>query len=71
MNMKPQSIHDVRISVLRRMSGEERLLKAFELSDLVRQLFAHGLRKRFPNISEEAFKKVFLERLDICHNRNY
>ncbi len=69
--MKPQPNHQVRISTLRRMSAEQRLLKAFELSDFVRRLFTHGLRKRFPNISEEAFQQVLLERLDKCHNRNY
>jgi len=71
MNMKPQPNHQVRVSALRRMSAEERLLKAFELSEFVRTLFTHGLRKRFPDLSEEAFKKVLLERLDKCHNRNY
>jgi len=53
------------------MSPEKRLLKAFELSDFARQLFIHGLRKRFPGLSENEFKKVLLERLDKCHNRNY
>jgi len=53
------------------MSPEKRLLKAFELSEFANQLFVHGLRKRFPSLSEEAFKKILLERLDKCHNRNY
>ena len=53
------------------MSPEERLLKAFDLSDFGRQLFIHGLRKRFPDLPEEEFRKILLERLDKCHNRNY
>jgi hypothetical protein len=69
--MKPQLNHQIRISVLRRMSAEQRLRKAFDLSDFSRKLFIHGLRKRFPDISEEAFKLILLERLDKCHNRNY
>ena len=71
MNMKKRPNHEIYIQVLRRMSPEKRLLKAFELSEFANQLFVHGLRKRFPDISEEAFKKILLERLDKCHNRNY
>ncbi|MGR3303237.1 MAG: hypothetical protein ACUZ8I_12135 [Candidatus Scalindua sp.] len=53
------------------MSPEKRLLNAFELSEFAKQLFAHGLRKRFPHLSVEEFRKLFLKRLDKCHNRNY
>jgi hypothetical protein len=59
------------IQVLRRMTPEQRLLKAFELSEFSRRLFAEGLRKRFPQLSEEEFRKLLLARLDKCHNRNY
>jgi len=71
MNIKERPNHRLYIQVLRRMSPEKRLLKAFEFSDFARQLFIHGLRKRFPGLSENEFKKVLLERLDKCHNRNY
>lgn len=71
MNIKEQPNHKIYIQVLRQMPPEKRLLKALELSEFTRQLFAHGLRKRFPNLSEEEFKKILLERLDKCHNRNY
>ncbi len=53
------------------MTPEERLMKAFELSEFSKQLFIHGLRKRFPDLDEREFKKLLLERLDKCHNRNY
>jgi hypothetical protein len=53
------------------MSPEQRLLKAFELSEFARQLFVHGLRKRFQDLEEGEFKKLLLKRLDKCHNRNY
>jgi len=53
------------------MSPEKKLLKAFELSEFTRQLFIRGLHKRFPNLNDEEFKKILLERLDKCHNRNY
>jgi hypothetical protein len=71
MNARANEAHKVYIEVLRNMSPEHRLLKAFELSEFTKQLFIHGLRKRFPDLSEEEFRKLLLERLDKCHNRNY
>ena len=71
MNIKKNPNHKIYIQVLRRMSPEQRLLKAFELSEFANQLFIHGLHKRFPNLPDEEFKKILLERLDRCHNRNY
>ena len=71
MNLKDRSNHRKYIQILRQMSPEERLLKAFELSEFGKQLFIHGLRKRFPDLPDEEFNKILLERLDKCHNRNY
>ena len=71
MNARANEAHRVYIEALRKMSPEQRLLKAFELSEFTKQLFVHGLRKRFPDLSEEAFRKRLLDRLDKCHNRNY
>jgi len=71
MNIKSRPNHKIYIQVLRQMSPEKRLLKAFEMSEFARQLFVHGLRKRFPDLEESEFKKLLLERLDKCHNRNY
>ncbi len=71
MDIKERPNHKIYIQVLRQMSPEKRLLKAFELSEFTRQLFIHGLRKRYPNLSDEEFKKILLERLDKCHNRHY
>jgi hypothetical protein len=71
MNRKPRPNHRLYIEILRGMTPERRLLKAFELSSFSRQLFAHGLRKRNPDISEERFDRLLKDRLDRCHNRNY
>jgi len=71
MNIKARPNHDLYIRVLRRMSSEERLMKAFELTEFSRQLFRQGLRRRFPDLSEPELNKIFLERLVRCHNRNY
>ncbi|KPK99824.1 MAG: hypothetical protein AMJ91_06185 [candidate division Zixibacteria bacterium SM23_73_3] len=71
VNIKKRLNHKIYLQVLRQMSPEKRLMRAFELSEFTRQLFIHGLHKRFPNLSEEEFKKILLKRLDKCHNRNY
>ena len=71
MDIKKRPNYKIYLQVLRQMSPEKRLLKAFELSEFTRQLFIHGLHKRFPNLGDEEFKKILLERLDKCHNRNY
>jgi hypothetical protein len=53
------------------MTPEERLLKVFELSEFAKELFLVGLRRRFPDLPDEKIKKIYLERIDKCHNRNY
>jgi hypothetical protein len=71
MNPKTCPNHKLYIQILRRMSPESRLLKSFELTQFARDLFLHGLRKRFPDLSEIELRKLYLERIDKCHNRNY
>jgi hypothetical protein len=71
MNPKKNPNHKKYIEILRSMTPEQRLQKAFDLSEFSRKLFEHGLRKRFPDLPEEDFRKLLLERLDKCHNRNY
>jgi hypothetical protein len=71
MSAKPRPNHDRYVQILRAMTPEQRLLKAFELSALAKSLFITGLRKRFPNLSENEFHEVLLQRLELCHNRNY
>ena len=70
-NIKERPNHKIYIETLRRMTPEERLLKAFELSEFGKELFLAGLRRRFPDLPEEGIKKIYLERIDKCHNRNY
>ncbi|MBI4718964.1 MAG: hypothetical protein HY763_14250 [Planctomycetes bacterium] len=53
------------------MTPQERLLKAVELSELSKELLRYGLRQRFPALSEAERHRVFLERLERCHNSNY
>jgi hypothetical protein len=71
MDPKPRPNHRVYLQVLQKMTPEERLAKAFELSARVKRLFIEGLRERFPDATEEGFKKMLLARLEKCHNVNY
>jgi hypothetical protein len=68
---KPRPNHAAYIRVLRAMTPEQRLRKAFELGGMARALFEHGLRQRFPDLGAPALARLVRERLDRCHNRNY
>ncbi|MBI5804666.1 hypothetical protein HZA73_01320 [candidate division TA06 bacterium] len=71
MDIKARPNHKIYIKALRAMSPEQRLAKAFELSDFSRRLFQDGLRRRFPGMSEPELHRLMLKRLNKCHNRNY
>jgi hypothetical protein len=71
MDIKPRPNHKQYIEALRRLTPEQRLMKAFELNELARTLFLQGLHKRFPDLSEEEIHQIYVKRLDKCHNRNY
>ncbi|MEW6228392.1 MAG: hypothetical protein AB1700_09940, partial [Bacillota bacterium] len=47
------------------------LLAVFELSAFSNGLFLHGLRRRFPELPDEEIKRLYLERIAKCYNRNY
>jgi hypothetical protein len=70
MNGKARPNHAAYLRVLRAMTPEQRLKKAFELTAMARALFELGLRRRFPDLSEAAFTRLLRQRLDRCHNRN-
>lgn len=53
------------------MTPEQRLMKAFELTEFARALFVAGLRSRYPDASEEEIRKMAAQRLAKCHNRRY
>jgi len=68
---KPRPNHALYLRILRGMTPEQRLRKAFELTRSTRALFHHGLRRRFPDLDEAQLGWLVRERLDRCHNRNY
>jgi hypothetical protein len=71
MGYKKDPNHREYLSVLTKMSVEQRLLKALELSAIVKELFISGLHKRFPDKTEIEIKEIYLQGLSKCYNRNY
>lgn len=71
MDPKPRPNHRLYLEILRRLTPEQRLLKAFELSAFSKALFKEGLRRRFAAASPEELHQLLLARLAKCHNRNY
>jgi hypothetical protein len=71
MDPKPRPNRALYLQTLRRMTPAQRLEKAMELSELGKQLFLHGLRRRFPQADEKQIHQIFLSRIARCHNRNY
>ena len=70
MDPKPRPNQRLYLEVLRRMTPEQRLLKACELSDYTKELFTIGLRQRFPNLSEGEFRTMLVAKLERCRNSN-
>jgi len=71
LNPKPHPNHRKYIQILRRLTPEQRLLKAFELTDLGKRLFMDGLRRRHPHLDAPHLRALYLERIARCHNRTY
>ena len=53
------------------MTGQQRLDQAFMLTERTRELFRAGLRRRFPDLDDAAFQKLYVRMMQRCHNRNY
>jgi len=58
-------------AILRSMSPQEKLLKSFELTELVRAANRAGMRNRNQHLSEQELEQLFLERQKACHNQTY
>ncbi len=71
MSIKQSPNHRQYLATLNKMSAEQRLLKALELSAITKELFLCGLNKRFPDKTTLEIKKIYLQRLAKCYNRNY
>jgi len=71
MPLKPSLNRERYLEVLRRMTPEQRLQKAWELTESTRELLRAGIRQRHPDTSEADLDRIYLEQLQACHNKNY
>ena len=71
MDPKPRPHDKLYIQILRSMTPEQRLAKAFELGTMGRELLRTGLRLRHPGASEKEIRALELDEVARCHNRNY
>ena len=71
MDPKPRPNHRLYLQVLKSMTAEQKALKTFELGELGKSLLRAGLRKRFPKATHDELHRLFLDRLERCHNQNY
>lgn len=69
MKRDPSEVHQKYLEVLRRLGPERRLRKAFELTEMARELFRAGLQRRFPELSDDQRHRLYLEGLAKCHDR--
>jgi DNA-binding PadR family transcriptional regulator len=69
--VKVRQNHKRYVEILRRMTPEQRLKKAFELNEFGRALFRRGLERRHPELSAEELKHLEREQGDRWHNRTY
>ena len=71
VDQKKRPHHALYLRILRAMTPEQRLAKAFELGTMGRNLLRAGLRQRNAKGSEDALHARELELIARCHNRNY
>lgn len=67
---KPTPNRDRYMQTLRSMSPEQRLAKAFELSEMSREALMVGIIRRYPHLSEAQRAELFVERIERCRSRN-
>lgn len=71
MDPKARPNRQLYLETLRGMTPEQRLLKAFELSELSHDLLRAGIRRRFPDAGPDDVQRIYLEQLARCQNRAF
>jgi hypothetical protein len=61
--LKDKKIEEIYLERLRKMSGEERMKRAFELTRFAWRLAEVGIRNQFPNILDNELKEKLKQRL--------
>jgi hypothetical protein len=70
-DIKPHPNRKRYLEILRSMEASQRLRKAWDLTEVTRELLRSGLRKRFPHATEAEIHAMYIKRLNACHNKNY
>ena len=60
INPKPQSEHQLYLAALHRMTPEQRLTRAFELSAIAKELAFTELRKKYPKKNHSEIIALYL-----------
>ena len=68
---KPRPNHQQTLQILRAMTPQQKLDQVFKLNQRTLKLMRIGLRRRFPDLDDASFEKIYLEMRARCHNRNY
>ena len=71
MDPKPRPNHDAYLDALRGMTAEQRLLKAFELTEMSHELLRAGIRQRYPDAGPDEVQRIYLEQLSRCQYRAF
>lgn len=71
MDPKARPNRQLYLEALRGMTPEQRLLKAFELSELSHGLLREGIRQRYPDAGPDEVQRIYRERLSRCQDRAY
>jgi len=69
MDPKARPNRQLCLQTLRGMTPEQRLLKAFELSEMSHELLRAGIRQRYPDAGPDEVQRIYLEQLERCRNR--
>jgi hypothetical protein len=67
--MKERPNHRIYVQVLRKMGPENRLKKAFELSEFARALAKRGLANLHPNLPPSELNRLYLDRMKKARER--
>jgi hypothetical protein len=70
-NIKNQPNRKIYIDIIKQMTAEERLMKTFELSQMVKSLFYESFKKKYAYLDPYTLNQKYLEYLEKCHNKNY
>jgi hypothetical protein len=60
-----------RDNAIRSMTGEQKVAKAFELTETTRQFMRAGMRAANPDISEAELQELYVERLLHFHGTSF